>query len=295
MPKVYRITLLVPGMMLVVLLFAMFPAVIQADQVEGSLHFYWAKGFSNLQDYIEGIWTGESFRYFAGQNELSFWKEIGYSFKVTSFYLVLGAVMGMTVGVLLGVYFAVTRSEWLKRILELTGVLPDFIIVILMQFLIVFIAMKTDLVIAKVASSSADDPAILLPLLSSVIIPANYMIRNVALHMKHTFTEDYISFAKSRGLGKGYIIFCHALPNVLPFIKADLHKFMGILFGNLFIFEYLYNLHGVTSLIFSNAFGLYSYQYSLVVNGILTFSLLYTLVYALLRTIIYGWEKVLVR
>lgn len=121
------------------------------------------------------------------------------------------------------------------------------------------------------------------------------MIRNVALHMSLTLTEDYISFAKARGLGKTYIIFFHAVPNVLPYLKADLHKFMGILFGNLFIFEYLYNLNGVTLFVFSNAFVSGNYQYDLVVNGIFTLFVLYAIVYALLRFVIYGWEKVVVR
>jgi len=295
MSKLFQVSLFVPGVLFIVLLFAMLPAVFQADPVNGALHFQWMNGFTKIGEYIDGIWTGQSFRYYAGSNELSFWEQIGYGIKVTSFYMVLGAVMGMTVGILLGVYFAVARAEWFKRLLELTGALPDFIIVIVLQFIIVLVAMETGLVIAKVASFNDNEPAILLPLLSTIIIPANYMIRNVALHMKHTFTEDYINFAKSRGLRKGYIIFRHALPNVLPFIKADLHKFMGILFGNLFIFEYLYNLHGVTLLVFTNAFGMNSYQYSLVVNGILTFLLLYAIVYLLLRLMILGWEKVLTR
>lgn len=295
MPRALQFSLFVPGILLFVLLFAMFPVVLQADHFEGALSFNWSGGFTSIGDYLKGIWNGQSFQYLSGKTELSFWGEIGRSFSVTFFYITVGGIIGTTIGVLLGVYFAVTRMKWMKRFLELTAVLPDFVIVILLQFLIVFIATETGYVIFDVASFSTDDPAIALPLISTIIIPANYMIRNVALHMSHTLTEDYIGFAKARGLGKRYIIFFHALPNVLPFIKADLHKFMGILFGNLFIFEYLYNLGGVTMLVFSNAFAYEGYQYSLVVNGIITLLLLYMIVYGLLRLVIFGAEKVFVR
>ncbi|OPA78724.1 hypothetical protein BVG16_12820 [Paenibacillus selenitireducens] len=295
MSKLFQVSLFVPGVLLIVLLFAMLPALIQADPMNGGLHLMWGQAFSKIREYIEGIWTGQSFHYYAGQNELLFWEQIGNSLKVTSFYMVIGAVIGTIIGVLLGIYFAVSRAGWLMRLMELFGALPDFVIVILLQFIVVLVAMKTGVVLAKVGSFNHNEPAILLPLLSTIIIPASFMIRNVALHMKHTLTEDYINFAKSRGLTKGYIIFHHALPNVLPFIKADLHKFMGILFGNLFIFEYLYNLLGVTLLVFVNAFGMHGYQYNLVVNGILTFLLLYAAVYLLLRLMIIGWEKVLTR
>ncbi|SEO06737.1 ABC transporter permease subunit [Paenibacillus sp. OV219] len=295
MPKGLQITLLLPGILLFVLLFGMFPVVLQADHFEGALSFNWSGGFSTIGEYMKGIWSGQSFHYLSGKTEHSFWDQIGSSFSVTFFYITVGGIIGATLGVLLGVYFAVSRIKWLKRVLELTAVLPDFVIVILLQFLIVFIASETGFVIFDVASFSTDDPAIALPLISTIIIPANYMIRNVALHMSHTLTEDYINFAKARGLGKRYIIFYHALPNVLPFVKADLHKFMGILFGNLFIFEYLFNLGGVTMLVFSNAFAFDGYQYSLVVNGILTLLLLYAIVYSMLRLVIYGAEKVIVR
>ncbi|MBP3964025.1 ABC transporter permease subunit [Paenibacillus lignilyticus] len=295
MSKTIQLSLVIPGILLFVLLFAMFPAVLVPDSLDSSLQFHWAKGFSSIHSYINGLWSGYSFQYFSGKTELSFWEQIGSSFFVTFTYMIIGAVVGMTLGIILGVYFAVSRAVWLKRILELTSVFPDFVIVLLLQFLIVFIASETGIVIFQVASFSTDDPAVALPLISTIIIPAIYMIRNVALHMSHTLTEDYINFAKARGLGKTYIVFYHALPNVLPFVKADLHKFMGILFGNLFIFEYLYNLNGVTLLVFSNAFAYEGYQYSLVVNGILTLLLLYAIIYALLKIVVFGWEKVFVR
>ncbi|MBM7563107.1 ABC transporter permease subunit [Paenibacillus sacheonensis] len=295
MSKVAQFTLIVPGILMFVLVFAMFPAVLQAGQADGALQLHFANGFTSLREYVQGLWNGHSFHYLSGKTELSFWEQIGRSFTVTLSYMAVGGFVGMTAGVLLGVRTAVARKPWLKRTLELTSVLPDFVIVILLQFLIVYIASETGLVVFKVASPSTDDPAIALPLLSTIIIPANYMIRNVALHMNQTLTEDYISFAKARGLGKTYIIFYHALPNVLPYVKADLHKFLGILFGNLFIFEYLYNLNGVGMMLFSNAFAFNGYQYGFVVNGILTLLVLYALMYALLRTVIFGWEKVIVR
>ncbi|RAP75783.1 ABC transporter permease subunit [Paenibacillus montanisoli] len=295
MIKAAQYTSIFVGILLFILVFAMVPAVLQPSPMDGSLQFYWWEGLSRLGSYFDGLANGQSFLYLAGKTEHSFMEQIGSSFAVTFSYVIIGASIGMTIGMLLGVYFAVTRARWLKSLLELLGVLPDFVIVLLLQFLIVIIADETGLVVFQIASFSTDDPAVALPLISSVIIPAIYMIRNVALHMSQALTEDYISFAKARGLGKRYIIFYHALPNVLPFVKADLHKFMGILFGNLFIFEYLYHLNGVTLLVFSNAYAFEGYQYNLVVNGIFTLLLLYAIVFTLLRALIFGWEKVFTR
>lgn len=290
MPKAIQLALIVPGMLLFVFLFAMFLVVLQADR-----RFHWDEGFSSIRDYFAGIGNGHSFRYLAGKTDLSFWEQIGANFGTTFFYVSIGAVIGTLIGMLLGIYFGVSRRQWLKRFVELTSVLPDFVVVIVLQFLIVYVYTKTDWLVFEVASLSRDDPAIALPLISAIIIPANYMLRNVAMHMSHTLSEDYISYAKARGLGKTYIVFFHALPNVLPYMRADLHKFMGMMFGNLFIFEYLYNISGLTMMVFNNAFAHEGYQYSLVVNGIVALLVLYVIVYALQRLLLFGIEKVFAR
>lgn len=163
MPKAIQLAWIVPGTLLVVLLFAMFPAVLHSSPYDGVLHVDWKNGFSSIRDYLEGIGNGQAFRFLSGSNELSFWTQVGGSFTVTLFYMAVGAVAGITIGVLLGVYFAVSRAAWLKRLLELTSVLPDFVIVLLLQFLIVYIATETGFVFVKVASPSMDDPAIALP------------------------------------------------------------------------------------------------------------------------------------
>ncbi|WP_309118399.1 ABC transporter permease subunit [Paenibacillus sp.] len=295
MPKVIKNVIAIPGILVFILVLAMMPVMLQESGGTGvdALRIVWSNGLHQLREYAAGFATGDSFRFYTGKNEFSFWSEIGGYFSVSFLYIAGGAVAGTTLGILIGLAFAYSRSEWWKRMIEITGVLPDFVIIILLQFTIVQIAKETGVVVFRVANFSTDQPpAVMLPLTSMIIIPTLYMIRNVALQTRLTLTEDYIGNAKARGLGKVYITFFHALPNVLPFIKADLHKFMGIMVGNLFIVEYFYNLRGVTKLLFADGFlGYYGYQYDLVVNGLITLLVMYGLLYLLLRLYIFGWEK----
>ncbi|SFJ35025.1 Binding-protein-dependent transport system inner membrane component [Paenibacillus sp. UNC496MF] len=296
MTKVTRYIFMLLGTLSFVLAFATFPAVLKQSAFDGSLRFHWSEGWTSLARYLEGIANGDSFRCLAGQKELPFFRQIGSSFMLSLIYLATGAAVGLTMGIALGIHFALSRAKRLRRLLDVTGVLPDFVIVLLLQFAIVLLSSATGLLLVQVASITADRPAVALPLLSTIIVPSGYMIRNVALHMSQTLTEDYIMAAKARGLKKRYRIFFHALPNVLPFIKADANKFLAILFGNLFIFEYLYNLNGVTAFVFANAYTTFKlYQYNLVVNGILTLLLLYAILFALVRALLFGWEKVFAR
>jgi len=294
-----RKILALPGVLLFVFAIAAAPVVFQMSRNgpdSGSIEFRWSSMWVQIRNYFHGIGTGDSFAFYTGLSEYAFWTHIGSYFQVSFLYISAGALIGTTIGILFGIGFAASRSEWWKRIVEITGVLPDFIIILLLQFAIVEIAKRTGIVVFKVANvSSGEEPAVVLPLLSMIIIPSLYMIRNVALQMRLSLTEDYIASAKARGLGKAYILFFHALPNVLPFVKADLHKFMGLMIGNLFIVEYFYNMYGITKLLFSDAFGAQGYQYDLVVNGILTLLVLYALLYAIMRLYLYGWKKAVAR
>lgn len=295
MPKLVKSILTVPLALLFLFVLASLPLLLQLNDGSGVLHFDWSGSAASVKDYFVGIGTGDSFGFITGRKELSFWAQIGGYFKVSLFYITGGALLGTTIGILVGIYFSLSRAEWLKRIVELTASIPDYVIILLFQSLAIYVLKKTGVYVFKVASTSTDDPAIALPLISSIIIPGSYMIRNVALQMKLAMTEDYINVAKARGLSNSHIVFYHALRNVLPFIKSDLNKFLGILIGNMFIVEYLYNIHGVTRLLFADTFTREGYQYALAVNGLVTLAVLYTVVYVLLRIYLWGWKRVFAR
>ncbi|MCM3630884.1 ABC transporter permease subunit [Paenibacillus glycanilyticus] len=295
MSKAKQWTLMIPGMALLVLILAAMPLVIKAGDGGSAIQLAWSQGAEAFKGYFAGIGDGATFRFYMGSNQYLFWDRIGYYFKTSLLYVTSGALLGTAIGIFAGLYFAISKRGWIKSIIDFLGSLPDFVFILLMQFGIVWMASKTGVVLFEVATLTSDDPAIALPLIAMIVIPANYMIRSVAMQMRLTLTEDYIRNAKARGLSRTYIVFYHALPNVLPFVKGDLHKLMGIIMGNLFITEYLFNNKGVTMLIFTNAFGDAVYQYNVVVNGLLSFLVLYGIGYGLLRLFIFGLRKVFVR
>jgi peptide/nickel transport system permease protein len=284
----------VPLVLAAAALIGLMPLLIQPSA--GGVRLNVSSAWDALAGYVSGLFTGESFLFYLGKNQFQFFEHIGNYLFISLAYVTAASLVGLTIGLLSGILFAWTKSEWWKRLLELTGVLPDFVIILLLQFAIVYIAQQTGVVLFKVANVNDSEPAVILPLLSMIIIPALYITRNAALHMRLTLTEDYIANAKARGLGKAYIYFFHALPNVIPFVKADLHKLIGIIMSNLFIVEYLYNVKGVTSLLFSSAFNvMIDYQFPLVVNCLFTLLALYVIIYFIARLFLAGWERAFIR
>ncbi|MHA6482724.1 ABC transporter permease subunit [Paenibacillus sp. strain BS8-2] len=294
MSKATQVTIMIPGMLLFVLALAALPLMLTTEFEGGPIHFSFGQGWDAAGHYFAGIANGETFRFYIGKNEFSFWERIGDYFRNSLIFVTAGALIGMVIGMAAGVWFVFTKAPWFKALVDLIASLPDFVVVLLMQFVIVMIAKETGVVLFEVATLTQDDPAIVLPLISMIIFPANYVIWSVSMQLKLTLTEDYIGNAKAKGLSRRYVIWYHALPNVLPFVKGDLHKLMGIIMGNLFLVEYLFNNNGITMLIFSNAFD-HGYQYHVVVNGLLALLALYAIGYGVLRIFLYGLGKVFVR
>ncbi|MFK7695592.1 ABC transporter permease subunit [Paenibacillus sp. HJGM_3] len=278
-------------------LLAAMPVLLRADA--RGLRLEWSAAVEAIGRYIRGLGTGESFLFRTGSTEHAFWEEIG-GYAWTSFsYAAAAAILGLAIGITAGLALARTRRAWLKLAVELLSLVPDFLVIVWLQFIVVLIYKKTGVLLAKVGSTSSDDPAFLLPLVSMTLIPILYMMRSVAVHAYQVLGEDYVLHAKAKGLPKLYTYVHHVLPNALPFIKAEVHKIAAIIVGNLFIMEYLFNLRGITKLLLSSGYAssrwqagvLSGYQLPLTANCLAAFMLLYACLYGLMRGCIWLLER----
>ncbi|HEX7065966.1 MAG TPA: ABC transporter permease subunit [Bacillales bacterium] len=246
-------------------------------------------GLEAVKDYFIGLKSGETFHYRQGSDrEPSFFRDIGSYLMSSYFYLVVSGLIAVVVSLIIGAWQAKSKQEWAKDMLGFLGVIPDFILVLLLQLAVVSVYQSTGIHVAKVASSSTDNPAILLPIITLSVIPVIYLIRTLSEQTFEVLTEDYILTAKSKGISRLSIYIQHVFRNIIPSLKADLHKIAAIMMGNLFIVEYLYNTRGVTGLMFIEG----DYQYNLIVNGLLTLVILYLFFYWSMRLFVFGLERI---
>lgn len=160
--------------------------------------------------------------------------------------------------------------------------------IIFLQLVVVYIYEEYGVAVSRVATKSSEEPAVLLPLIVMILIPLIYLIRNLSERTFDVMGEDYILNAKAKGIRRLPIIFNHVIRNVLPFLKADLHKILAIMMSNLFIVEYLFNINGLSAFIFNN----YSYQFNLTVNTLIALMVVYMLLYLCLTLFIRFLERI---
>lgn len=270
--------------------------------VEGSnITLTWSAPLQNGLNYVKGLAGGDSFMFFAGKTPRNFLDILPIYFLTSSLYLVSSAFIGVNLGILLGMLSSRLRSGLIKDTIGFLSAVPDFIIILLLQRGAVFLHDLAGMRVMRVATVTLQEPAIFLPLFTMALLPAMYLIRTVSNHTDYVLGQDYIQCAKAKGLSPVRIYLHHVFTNIIPYIKADTHKIAGIMLANLFISEYLFNIFGLTRLLFKYGFQFFrfsytvNYQYNLVVNTLLAIALLYEGFSLLLRGYITCWERWLCR
>ncbi|WP_099158217.1 ABC transporter permease subunit [Virgibacillus ndiopensis] len=272
-----------------VLIFALVAFPLAIEIMGGELSIDFSVMLDLTKAYLGGIFTGESFHYKEGvDRNPNFFATIP-DYLLTSFlYLAVAIILAIVISLLISAWFSRSRKEWMKDIIGFFGMVPDFIMVLFLQLGAVFFYQTTGLRLARIATRGVDEHAILLPLITLTIVPTIYLIRSLSERTYDVLTDDYILTAKAKGLRKIYIFVQHVIRNVLPYLKADLHKVIAILMSNLFIVEYLFNISGLAGFLFNTG----EYQFNLTTNILITLVVLYIVLYWFIRLFIACLERI---
>ena len=206
--------------------------------------------------YVKGVATGN-----LGQS---------MSFKESVSTIVLGALpwtllvcsisllLSFTVGVILGIYVAWKRSKILDGVLTgyqaVLGSIPDYIVAYL---LVLLFSLILGLFPSKGAYNSAVTPGFnlefilnvlshaALPILAYFLTTLAGWIMGMKANCRSVLGEDYINYAKARGISNKRIIFSYLGRNaILPMVTSVAISF-GMMFGGSPLIENLFVYPGV--------------------------------------------------
>jgi len=123
--------------------------------------------------------------------------------------------------------------------------LPDVFIIIIFQLVVVWIYLKTHLLIANTAGVWGDH-VYFLPIVCLAILPAFLFYRMVLLSSEEQLEMDYVELAKSKGVQKQALLLRHISRNVVVSIFFYSKTVIWVMLSNLLILEYMFNITGVT-------------------------------------------------
>lgn len=266
------------GTVLVVLLLSALPEVIQLS--DGALQLRPSAFWHIPVDYLQGLWDGSSLDYNRGTFGQSgdFLPTALRAVRTSLPYAGLALALALGVAVGLGLVLGGTRREHLQDVISGVGALPDFILVLVLQMGAVAVYQATGWRIARVATISSDQRALLLPLIVLSVIPTAFLLKGTTTAVRHTLAREFIRTARAQGLSRGQVLRRHVLPHALLHVEAVSSRLAALLVGNLVIVEYLFNIPGLGRLAFTYLFWR-GYQPNVAVNTMLLLMLLFCLLW----------------
>ena len=178
--------------------------------------------------------------------------EIRYRFDITLFLNGMGILIAIGLGVPLGVLAALRRGRVLDRVLVAVSVLlmstPAFA---LAMFLLYFAGFKAGLfpLFGPGDWLVSRTHHLALPAITLGLHGMGFVMRLTRASMLEQFEQDYVAFARARGLGPFYITMRYALRNALiPITTAAGLLFTGLLTGAVLV-ETVFGLPGLGTLL----------------------------------------------
>jgi len=259
----------------------------------------------SLADLAESARNGNLLEYQAGRTYHKVYETLPIYFLISLQYILTAALLSLFIGVSLAFLTSFQRGKVITALLEFLHVIPDFVLAIFLQIGVISITQLTGVRIARIAYVSGTSPAYLLPITVMTVVASVFIIRSVHGYLQETKSQDYVLFAVAKGLEKRRLIATHLLVPVLSKLRGELHGLLALLIGNLFILERIFNIPGVTSFLFRNAFQrlLVSLdtgnikiitQLNVALSGFLAIVVIYWLLYglfSLLFTVLIRWRE----
>jgi len=237
------------------------------------------------KDFIMGLFDGSSFTFHVGQFTWHAFKEIPPYFLVTLFYVAVSSAIGIAVGFPLGISRYKKLEDQSQNLLSFIGSIPDFFIILLLQLFAIYFMKITGRRFAKIAMTS--DLPLLLPIIAMSLYPIIYVTKQVSRATYEVSCQDYIQFARAKGITRRRVFFYHIIPALLPGLSADVTKVAILVLANVFITENLFLIQGITHVMINFSFqGGGGYQFDFVITCLLYIFAIYIIISTVLKLFI---------
>jgi len=223
--------------------------------------FLWADYIDTLKNLIDSLFPIQDFavEYYMGWHtkQLPLFPNLAEYIQY-SLILLFSALAAAIIFALLGTFFTMLLKERarqrVKMVFFFLESLPDILIILLAQLIVVLIYKKTGVLLSSIAAIG-DDRIYVLPVLCLMILPMIQLYRLCMLTFEAEERQMYVELAKSLGFSKVFILFAHIFRNAIISVFFQSKKTMWFMLSNLFILELMFNIPGIMLFMSQNMSG----------------------------------------
>ncbi|MBN8191889.1 ABC transporter permease subunit [Bacillus sp. NTK074B] len=178
---------------------------------------------------------------------------IFYAFLSSAKIVFLGILLAIISSLLLLIVYVSVGSKVrraIKSVSVLFSSLPDIFVIAALQTFVIWFFKNTGILLIDVASVGENE-VILVPAITLSILPTFFFLGLMVSFVQEEESSSYVELAKSKGLSKYRILFVHMIRNILVSVTFHGKQIVWMMLSNLLILEYLFNVFGVTSFLFT--------------------------------------------
>ena len=178
------------------------------------------------------------------------WGPYIYSMKILLCAIMLAVILSLLFTYI--TFFLPGRLQKFVKFLAFIGEsLPDLFVIIVFQIAVIWVFQKTGILLMQVEGAWQSD-IFIMPVLCLSILPTFFFYRMLVLTVEEQFGLDYIEFAKSKGVKKHKLLLRHISRNVAAPMLIYSKTIVWMLLSNLLIFEFLFNIDGITMFMYNH-------------------------------------------
>ncbi|MED1412280.1 ABC transporter permease subunit [Bacillus paramycoides] len=199
---------------------------------------------TNLQDVFKRLLDVSNLQYAMGK---PLFPQLLFHYKETMLIFLSAFLISLLVAFCI-VYIIMSSppriQHRIKSFLLFLESIPDILLIIGSQILVVWFFKKTGLLPFKIAAIG-DESIRGLPIFCLSIPTIVMFVKLLVLRFETELEQDYVLFAKAKGLDRSHILNRHILRNVLLSTLFFAKTNVWFMLSNLYIIEYIFNVRGL--------------------------------------------------
>ncbi|MCM3764045.1 ABC transporter permease subunit [Neobacillus niacini] len=233
-----RLILIIAGFLFVVKL----PFLLGFDSERGKAELDFA-GFGEayryaVKSFIDMVGIRELKQYLAGDGLESYL----YTMNILSVSILVVVIAGIVGAVVIMLLPQKIRKP-LTGIVNFTATAPELLIIFLLQYLVIYIYKTYHIKLFSLYGFFNASPKFA-PIFIASFLPAIFYIQLVVKEFLNEEQQEYVLFARSKGLNYKIIYLKHIYRNIAPYCLIHFRIVVWFLLTNIYVMEYLFSLKG---------------------------------------------------
>jgi ABC-type dipeptide/oligopeptide/nickel transport system permease component len=204
------------------------------------LHFdLFKKNFLGIiQAFVHKQEVSQLLNYFQGEGMHKYF----YTMSILSISLLIIAVVGIIISISI-IMLPLKLRKKIVSLFDFTTTVPELLIIFLLQFLMIYMFRTYNIKLFRLYGYFNNEPYFM-PIFVVSFLPVFFFIQLIIKEFVNEEHQDYVMFARSKGLSYRSIYIKHITRNIIPLFFSHFRTIVWFSLTNIYVVENLFEING---------------------------------------------------